>query len=152
MLSRGLLVLSLENKRLRRCISYRDLLFPQTAPNYCGRNLGASNQQLELLVTQVLDLGSDLDNLRKRTNVIGRGQAIQNPFDVEIRPRRISQTKESTRTLRVSKQGLGHRLCVYLFVMGERLFYSGRTENRARRLWRNPRMAKYGKRSRKYWR
>ena len=57
---------------------------------YHGINLGASNQRLELLVTSVLDLGNDLCDLYKGTNVTGRDEATQNPFSVEIRPRRES--------------------------------------------------------------
>ena len=53
----------------------------------CDKNLGANNQQLELLVVLALDLISDM---RKGINVIGRGETAQNPSGVEIRPRRIS--------------------------------------------------------------
>ena len=89
LLSKGLLVLGLDNKQLCRCIRYRELSFPQTTPNYYGRNLGTINRQSELLVTLALDLVNDLDNLRKRTNVTGWGDAA---FGVEIKPSRIRKT------------------------------------------------------------
>ena len=54
----------------------------------CGRNLGVSNQQSELLMTSILDIGNDLGDLRKGTNMTGWGETAQNPSDVEIRPRR----------------------------------------------------------------
>ena len=57
LLSKGLLVLGLDNKRLRKCIWYKELLFLQTVPNYYGRNLGASNQQSELLLKLDIGLG-----------------------------------------------------------------------------------------------
>ena len=40
-----------------------------------------SNQQLELF----FKLGIDLDNLRKRANVTGRGEVATNPSGVEMR-------------------------------------------------------------------
>ena len=46
-----------------------------------------SNQQSKLLVTSVLDLGNDLSDLRKITNMISWGEAAQNPSGVEIKPR-----------------------------------------------------------------
>ena len=42
-----------------------------------------SNQQLKLLDKK---LGVDFGNLRKKANVIGRGEAAQNSFGVEMRP------------------------------------------------------------------
>ena len=43
-----------------------------------------SNQQSELLDK---DLGVDLSNLCKEANVTDRGEAIQNPSNVEMRSR-----------------------------------------------------------------
>ena len=44
---------------------------------YCGKNLRASKQQLELL----FNLGSDVSyDLRKGTNLTGWGEAATNPF------------------------------------------------------------------------
>ena len=53
----------------------------------CGRNLGTINQQSILL----FDLGNDLGyDLRKRTNVTGRGEANTNLSRVGTRLRRKS--------------------------------------------------------------
>ena len=56
----------------------------------CGRNLEASNQQSELLMTSVLDLDNGLGDLRKRTNATGQGETAQTLSGVKIRPRQIS--------------------------------------------------------------
>ena len=53
----------------------------------CGRNLGTSNKQSELLLCSVFNLGYDL---RKRTNVTIRGEAATNPSGVEGRSRRAN--------------------------------------------------------------
>ncbi|GFZ09875.1 hypothetical protein Acr_21g0004740 [Actinidia rufa] len=50
----------------------------------------------------VFKLGNDLKDLRKRTDVIGRGEAAINPSDVEMRP---SRARRSLRNLRVVKYG-----------------------------------------------
>ena len=47
------------------------------------------NKYSELLIISILDLGNDLGDLRKGTNVTDRGEAAQNFSGVKIRPRQI---------------------------------------------------------------
>ena len=48
----------------------------------------ATNSQ-NYSLNSVFDLGNGLDDLCRRSNVTGRVEATQNPFGLEIRPRRI---------------------------------------------------------------
>ncbi|GFZ08154.1 hypothetical protein Acr_19g0010910 [Actinidia rufa] len=95
----GLLALGLGRLRLRRCIEVRELSFPQTAPNCCGKKLGRATNSQYCSVSSALDLGCLKGDLHRRTKVNGRGEAAQNPSGVEIRPRilvEIDQAKYST--------------------------------------------------------
>ena len=82
---RSPLALGVGNKRLRRCIESQELLFSQTAPNYCDKNLGEQSNSQYCLFALTLDLSNKMGNLRRRTKINGRGEAAQNPFGVQIR-------------------------------------------------------------------
>ncbi|GFZ02177.1 hypothetical protein Acr_15g0007860 [Actinidia rufa] len=73
--------------RKDKYIKIRELLFPQTTPNYCGKKLGRATNSQYCSVSSALDLGYLKGDLHRRTKVNGRGEAARNPSGVEIRPR-----------------------------------------------------------------
>ncbi|GFS46180.1 hypothetical protein Acr_00g0100630 [Actinidia rufa] len=77
--SRGLLVLGLGNKRLRRCIESLELSFPQTTPNCCGRNLGTNNQQSILLLISVSTSGVRVVICAREQTLLAGARPLQTP-------------------------------------------------------------------------
>ncbi|GFY96826.1 hypothetical protein Acr_11g0011320 [Actinidia rufa] len=86
------------NKRLRRYIKIRELSFPQTAPNCCGKKLGRATNSQYCSVSSVLGLGYLKGDLHRRTEVKGRGEAAQKPL------RRGDQIKAMTAGKRAQRR------------------------------------------------